>query len=173
MNAREENIRYIRSSLPYMREKDLGYVTGFIRSISKFSSFSISQAEWEQPVLSEAEQRKADNAQLVMDAVKENIKAGSYAIIEEGGQAADGVNVLGERHGDTVALSLGALAKINNEIWAYRLTKTAIAEALEASGIILPRSECPKSAIIMGSRKEAVYIPASKAKIFTGKESSL
>lgn len=173
MREREENIRYIRSNLPYMGGEDLGYVAGFIRSISEFSSFKTSPAEWERPVLSEDEQQNLDSAQRVMDAVQDNIKAGTYTVIMEGESAPGGVNILGEQHGDTVAVSLGSLWKVYNEIWGIRLTKAAIAEALEASGVILPRSEHPKSATIMGSRKEAVYIPASKAKIFTGKESSL
>lgn len=170
MNEREENIRFIRSKLPYMGESDLRLVSEFIRGISSFSSIPISPAEWERHVLSEDEQRKADNAQRVMDAVKENIKSGEYAIIEEGGQASDGANILGERHGDTVAVSLSALAKIHNEIWYSRLTKAAIAEALEASGVILPRSEYLKFATIGGFRKESVYIPVNETKFFTGKE---
>ena len=66
MEKREKCIRFIRSRLPYMDEKELDFLMGFTRGVT--GTMPSSDAEYLRPVLSEAEQRNADSAYRLMEA---------------------------------------------------------------------------------------------------------
>lgn len=163
MTEKEGHIRFIRSRLPYMDEENLRFVVNFIRGLSDFTPFPNSPAEWGRPVLSAEDQKKLDNAQLIKEGVEAAVADGF--IIGEAGQ-----KILGELHGEAVAVAVSTLSEIMREYHYARIRKADMLEGLEYAGYILPRCCHPKTSTIGNSRKETVYIPMNMIKSFVGKE---
>lgn len=102
MEKREHCIRFIRSRIPYMGEKELNFLMGFIRGLNYGAPFS--HAEYLRPVLSEAEQRNTDSAYRLMETVRGALAGGNgytTCCILEGGEAQEhGAMVIGEHRGE-------------------------------------------------------------------------
>lgn len=161
MDKREHCIRFIRSRLPYMSEKELDFLKGFAHGLNHEGD--LSEAEYMRPVLSEAEQRNADSAYRLIETVRDALAGqdGSPAccITEEGTTLPPGEKVIGERHGELVVMDISAMMELYREAGWRRVKRSDMLDGLETSGFILPRCRNPKTATICGKRAEVVYVP--------------
>lgn len=161
MEKREYSIRFIRSRLPYMDEKELDFLLGFTRGLTGKMPFS--EAEYLRPVLSVAEQRNVDSAYRLMEAVKDAIFGRSSApaccITEEGTTPPPGAKVIGERSGEFAVLDVAAAVELYRAVGWKRVKRSDMLEGLETAGFILPRGRNPRTATVGGKRREVVYVP--------------
>ena len=161
MEKREYCIRFIRSRLPYMGEKELDFLLGFTRGLNHKAPFS--EAEYLRPVLSEAEQRNADSAYRLMESVRDALsgRGGFQAccIVEEGKAPESGVKAIGEQRGELAVLDVAALMDVYREAGWTRVKRSDMLEGLETAGFILPRGRNPRTATMAGKRREVVYVP--------------
>ena len=163
MEKREYCIRFIRSRLPYMGEKELDFLLGFTRGLNHEAPFS--EAEYLRPVLSVAEQRNADSAYRLMEAVRDALfgrnGAPTCCITEEGTTPPPGARSIGERHGELVLMDFSAMMELYRESGWIWVKRSDMLEGLETAGFILPRSRTPRTATMGGKRREVVYVPAT------------
>lgn len=164
MEKREYCIRFIRSRLPYMGEKELDFLLGFTRGICRDSAGTIiSKAEYLRPVLSETGQRNADSAYSLMETVRDSLSGrnGSTAccIAEEGKAQEPGVKVIGERRGELAVMDFPAMMELFSAEGLTRVKRSDMLDGMETAGFILPRDRNPRTATIGGKRREVVYVP--------------
>lgn len=163
MEKREYCIRFIRSRLPYMDEKELDFLLGFTRGLIRKANYPFSFAEYLRPVLSVAEQRNVDSAYRLMEAVKDAIFGRSSApaccITEEGTTPPPGAKVIGERHGELISMDFSAMMELYRESGWIWVKRSEMLEGLETAGFILPRGRNPRTARMGGKRREVVYVP--------------
>lgn len=161
MEKREYCIRFIRSRLPYMDEKELDFLLGFTRGLT--GQIHLSEAEYMRPVLSVAEQRNADSAYRLMEAVRDAISgrngAPAYCITEEGTTPPPGAKVIGERRWELVLMDFSAMMELYRESGWIWVKRSDMMEGLETAGFILPRDRNPRTATMGGKRREVVYVP--------------
>lgn len=161
MEKREKCIRFIRSRLPYMDEKELDFLMGFTRGVT--GTMPSSDAEYLRPVLSEAEQRNADSAYRLMEAVRDALTGRndtpSFCITGEGTTPPPGAKVIGERRGEIAVLSVAALMDVCREAGWTLGKRSDMLEGMETAGFILPRDRNPRTATIGAKRLEVVYVP--------------
>lgn len=161
MEKREYCIRFIRSRLPYMGEKELDFLLGFTRGLT--GQMPLSEAEYLRPVLSVAEQRNADSAYRLMEAVRDALfgrnGAPACCITEEGITPPPGAKVIGERHGELVSMDFSAMMELYRESGWIWVKRSDMLEGLETAGFILPRGRNPRTVTMCGKRREVVYVP--------------
>ena len=161
MEKREYCIRFIRSRLPYMDEKELDFLLGFTSGLTV--QIHLSEAEYLRPVLSDAEQKNADSAYRLMDAVRDALfgRNGATAcyITGEGTAPQPGTKAIGERHGELAWLDVAALMDVYREAGWKRVKRSDMLDGLETAGLILPRDRNPRTATMGGKRREVVYVP--------------
>lgn len=161
MEKREYCIRFIRSRLPYMGEQELDFLLGFTRGVT--GQTPSSDAEYLRPVLSAAEQRNADSAYRLMEAVRDALfgRKGATAccITEEGTTPTPGAKVIGERHGELVSMDFSAMMELYRESGWIWVKRSEMLEGLETAGFILPRCRNSRTATIGGKQREVVYMP--------------
>lgn len=161
MEKREYCIRFIRSRLPYMDEKELDFLLGFTRGLT--GQMPLSEAEYLRPVLSVAEQRNADSAYRLMEAVRDALfgrnGAPACCITEEGTTPPPGAKVIGERHGELVSMDFSAMMELYRESGWIWVKRSDMLDGLETAGFILPRGRNPRTVIMGGKRREVVYMP--------------
>lgn len=161
MEKREYCIRFIRSRLPYMSGKELDMLMGFTRGLTRGEP--MSEAEYLRPVLSEAEQRNADCAYRLMEAVRNAIygwyDTPSCCITREGTPPPPGAKVIGEQHGELAVLDVASMMEVYREAGWRRVKRSDMLEGLETAGFILPRNRNPRTVTMCGRRREVVYVP--------------
>lgn len=161
MEKREYCIRFIRSRLPYMGEKELDFLLGFTRGLNHEAPFS--EAEYLRPVLSVAEQRNADSAYRLMEAVRDALSgrngATACCITEEGTTPPPGARIIGKQRGEIAVLDVAAMMDVYREAGWTWVKRSDMLEGLETAGFILPRGRYPRTATMGGKRREVVYVP--------------
>ena len=161
MEKREYCIRFIRYRLPYMGEKELDFLLGFTRGLNHEAPFS--EAEYLRPVLSVAEQRNADSAYRLMEAVRNALSgrngSPTCCIAEEGKAQVPGARCIGDRRGELAVLDVAAMMDVYREAGWRRGKRSDMLEGLETAGFILPRGRNPRTATMGGKRVEVVYVP--------------
>lgn len=161
MKKREYCIRSIRSRLPYMSEKELDMLMGFTSGLTRGGP--MSEAEYLRPVLSEAEQRNADCAYRLMEAVRNAIygwyDTPSCYITREGTPPPPGAKVIGEQHGELAVMDIAAMLEVFHAAGWRRVKRSDMLDGLETAGFILPRNRNPRTATMCGKRREVVYVP--------------
>lgn len=161
MDNREHCIRFIRSRLPYMSERELGFLMGFTRGLSK--NATSSEAEYMRPVLPEAKQRNVDCAYRLMESVRDALAGRNgypaCCITEEGETPEPGELVIGERLGELAVIDIAAAMYVYREAGWRRVARLDMLDGLETAGFILPRDRKSRTATIGGKRREVVYVP--------------
>lgn len=161
MEKREYCIRFIRSRLPYMGEQELDFLLGFTSGVT--GQMPSSDAEYLRPVLSAVEQRNADSACRLMEAVRDALfgrnGAPACCITGDGKAQASGARIIGEQCGELAMLDVSAILDVFHAAGMKRVRRSDMLEGLETAGFILPRDRGHRTATIGGKQREVVYMP--------------
>ena len=161
MDKRDYCIRFIRSRLHYMSERELDLLMGLTRGLSK--NVTSSEVEYTRPVLPETEQRNVDGAYRLMESVRAALTGRNgypaCCITEDGEAPEPGSLVIGERRGELAVIDIAAAMYVYREAGYIRVKRSDMLEGLATAGFILPRNRNPRTATVGGKRCEVVYVP--------------
>ena len=168
--TRSDLIRDIRARLPYLSEKSLDLVDGFIRGLGHWESNGYSVAEHDRPVLEPEQQEGADQAALCMRTIADSLtmtRGLTPGYIEDGDTdpAAD-ARCIGWAQGDLIVLDVRRMMELWNDAGWKRTARAYLIEWMERSGFIIPRHHKPKTIMMDGERREVIYIFKEKLQPF-------
>lgn len=158
MCDREFYISYIRARLPYMTEQNLRMVKGFLDGLCGGSLARTSTAEHDRPVLTQEQQKQADQAANCMRSIFFSVcphMGGEFCITHREDVTADSIGFLDD---DVIVMDSKKIMEAWKQAGEKHIKRDMLLQYMEDAGYILPHKQ-RQAIIVNDDRWDAVCVP--------------